>query len=344
MKRNVLKENLFFSLTWDFLNVYLPSQNQRSDKTVKAYCDALTIFRRYISDECNISIEEFEFKQLTYDFVLDYRIYLENKGYKPKTVNHRISAIAAYMKYASLRKSELFQIYMNVSEVPYVKETIEIKEIIENTDALKKLLSAPKPSKIGIRDQIIMTILYDAAIRADELINLDLSDVNIYCDTPYLRIFGKGSKERIVPVTENTVLLIKNYINLYHKTGKSSPFIYTIINGHKNRMSERNIERIIAKYGEIVRKENPDIPEKIHPHMLRRTRATGWYRDGVPIETIAVLLGHSDVQTTRNSYAKPSVEMLRNEIQKSDTAFISSLADKPLWENDDDLAVICGLR
>ncbi len=69
MKRNVLKENLFFSLTWDFLNVYLPSQNQRSDKTVKAYCDALTIFRRYISDECNISIEEFEFKQLTYDYV-----------------------------------------------------------------------------------------------------------------------------------------------------------------------------------------------------------------------------------------------------------------------------------
>ena len=344
MKRKFLKENLFFSMTWDYLNIFLPSQNQKSDKTIKAYCDALTIFRRYVSDECGLSIEEFEFNKLTYDFVLDYRIFLENKGYKPKTVNHRISVIAAYIKYASLRKPELCQIYINVSEVPYVKETQEIKEMIENPEALQKLLSAPKPSKIGIRDQIIMTILYDTAIRADELINLDLSDVNINNDVPYLRIYGKGSKERIVPVTDNTVLLIRNYISVYHISDRSSPFIYTIINGRKNRMSERNIERILEKYGDIVRKSCPDIPAKIHPHMLRRTRATGWYRDGVPIETIAVLLGHSNIQTTRKSYAKPSAEMLRSEMIKSDTPLIEELSEKPLWENDDELAILCGLR
>lgn len=344
IKRKILKGNLFFSMTWDYLNIFLPSQNQKSDKTIKAYCDALTIFRRYVSEECKLSIEEFEFKNLTYDFVLDYRIYLENKGYKPKTVNHRISVIAAYIKYASLRKPELIQIYINASEVPYVKEPQEIKEIIENPKALQMLLASPKQSKIGIRDQIIMTILYDTAIRADELINLNLSDVNINNDVPYLRIYGKGSKERIVPVSGNTVLLIQNYIKFYHASGTSSPFIYTIINSQKNRMSERNIERIIAKYGDIVRKRYPDIPVKIHPHMLRRTRATGWYRDGVPIETIAVLLGHSNIQTTRKSYAKPSAEMLRSEISKKDTPLIEELSEKPLWKNGDELALLCGLR
>lgn len=236
------------------------------------------------------------------------------------------------------------QIYLNVSEVPYVKETQEIKEIIENPEALQMLLSSPKPSKIGIRDQIIMTILYDSAIRADELINLDLLDVNINNDVPYLRIYGKGSKERIVPISENTVLLIQNYIRIYHASGRSSPFIYTIINGRKNRMSERNIERILEKYGDIVRKIYSDIPARIHPHMLRRTRATGWYRDGVPIETIAVLLGHSNIQTTRKSYAKPSAEMLKSEISKSDTPLIEELSEKTLWENDDELARLCGLR
>lgn len=344
MKRKILKENLFFSMTWDYLNIFLPSQNQKSNKTVKAYCDALTIFRRYVSEECKLSIEEFEFEKLTYDFILDYRIFLENKGYKPKTVNHRISVIAAYIKYVAMKKTELMQIYLNVSEVPYVKETQEIKEIIENPEALQMLLSSPKPSKIGIRDQIIMTILYDSAIRADELINLDLLDVNINNDVPYLRIYGKGSKERIVPISENTVLLIQNYIRIYHASGRSSPFIYTIINGRKNRMSERNIERILEKYGDIVRKSYSDIPARIHPHMLRRTRATGWYRDGVPIETIAVLLGHSNIQTTRNSYAKPSAEMLKSEISKSDTPLIEELSEKTLWENDDELARLCGLR
>ena len=63
-------------------------------------------------------------------------------------------------------------------------------------------------------------------------------------------------------------------------------------------MSERNIERILEKYGDIVRKIYSDIPARIHPRTLRRTRATGWYRDGVPIETIVVLLGHSNIQTT----------------------------------------------
>ena len=344
MKRKILKENLFFSMTWDYLNIFLPSQNQKSNKTVKAYCDALTIFRRYVSEECKLSIEEFEFEKLTYDFILDYRIFLENKGYKPKTVNHRISVIAAYIKYVAMKKTELMQIYLNVSEVPYVKETQEIKEIIENPEALQMLLSSPKPSKIGIRDQIIMTILYDSAIRADELINLDLLDVNINNDVPYLRIYGKGSKERIVPISEDTVLLIQNYIRIYHASGRSSPFIYTIINGRKNRMSERNIERILEKYGDIVRKIYSDIPARIHPHMLRRTRATGWYRDGVPIETIAVLLGHSNIQTTRKSYAKPSAEMLKSEISKSDTPLIEELSEKTLWENDDELARLCGLR
>lgn len=344
MKRKILKENLFFSMTWDYLNIFLPSQNQKSNKTVKAYCDALTIFRRYVSEECKLSIEEFEFEKLTYDFILDYRIFLENKGYKPKTVNHRISVIAAYIKYVAMKKTELMQIYLNVSEVPYVKETQEIKEIIENPEALQMLLSSPKPSKIGIRDQIIMTILYDSAIRADELINLDLLDVNINNDVPYLRIYGKGSKERIVPISENTVLLIQNYIRIYHASGRSSPFIYTIINGRKNRMSERNIERILEKYGDIVRKIYSDIPARIHPHMLRRTRATGWYRDGVPIETIAVLLVHSNIQTTRKSYAKPSAEMLKSEISKSDTPLIEELSEKTLWENDDELARLCGLR
>ncbi len=344
MKRKILKENLFFSMTWDYLNIFLPSQNQKSNKTVKAYCDALTIFRRYVSEECKLSIEEFEFEKLTYDFILDYRIFLENKGYKPKTVNHRISVIAAYIKYVAMKKTELMQIYLNVSEVPYVKETQEIKEIIENPEALQMLLSSPKPSKIGIRDQIIMTILYDSAIRADELINLDLLDVNINNDVPYLRIYGKGSKERIVPISENTVLLIQNYIRIYHASGRSSPFIYTIINGRKNHMSERNIERILEKYGDIVRKIYSDIPARIHPHMLRRTRATGWYRDGVPIEMIEALLGNSNIQTTRKSYAKPSAEMLKSEISKSDTPLIEELSEKTLWENDDELARLCGLR
>ena len=99
MKNSVLTEDLFFSMTWNFLNVFLPSQHQDSPETAKSYEDALTIFRRYITDKRNISIERFRFIDLTYDFLLDYREFLTAEGYKPNTINHRLAVIMAYMKY-----------------------------------------------------------------------------------------------------------------------------------------------------------------------------------------------------------------------------------------------------
>lgn len=76
MKKAALKENLFFSMTWDYLNIFLPSQHQDSPLTTKSYEDGLTIFRRYITDVRKLSIENFRFSDLTYDFMLDYREYL----------------------------------------------------------------------------------------------------------------------------------------------------------------------------------------------------------------------------------------------------------------------------
>lgn len=335
-------------MTWDFLNVFIPSQHQDSPRTAKAYADALTVFRRYLTDIQGIRIEKFEFKDLTYDFLLDYRIYLEKKGYKPSTVNHRLTVITAYMKYAAFRQSEIYQIYMGASEVPYVTVPSRIRETIEREDEIKALLSAPGTSKTGIRDQAILVILYDTAIRADELISLSLKDVNLSAEEPYLRIHGKGDKERIVPVSEKSIPLIRQYIGLFHPDGKdlSRPFIYTVIKGKLGRMSERNLERIIDKYGRIVKEKYPDFPDKVSPHMLRRTRGTGWNQSGVPIETIAVILGHSDVKTTRRAYAKPSVEMLRREMSKGSITSIIQHADddKPLWKDDEELARLCGVR
>ncbi|MCR5630330.1 MAG: tyrosine-type recombinase/integrase [Eubacterium sp.] len=139
---------------------------------------------------------------------------------------------------------------------------------------------------------------------------------------------------------------MKQYIAVFHPDFRKSslPFIHTTIKGVAGRMSERNVERIVKKYADIIRKDNPDIPEKIYPHMLRRTRASGWYRDGVPIETIAVILGHSDTKTTRKSYASPSVAMLREQMNAGDDKEQHVPEEKQLWKNDEELARLSGIR
>ena len=97
-----------------------------------------------------------------------------------------------------------------------LKNPEKVKEVISE-DCLKSLLSAPEHSKIGIRDTTIMVILYDSAIRLSELLNLKISDVNLQKSTPYLRIHGKGDKERIVSISDNTVAHIKRYMRYYHE-------------------------------------------------------------------------------------------------------------------------------
>ena len=138
MKHKILKEELFFSMTWDYLNVYLSTQHRDSPNTVKSYEDALTVFRRYVTDVLGVSIEKFRFDQVTYDFMLDYRIYLVDKGYKARTVNHRLTVVAAYMKYAATRRTALFQVYLNISEVPEVVVPSRIREVIEDKELIKK--------------------------------------------------------------------------------------------------------------------------------------------------------------------------------------------------------------
>lgn len=346
MNSKILKDDLFFSMTWDYLNVFLPVQHRDSPQTAKSYEDGLSIFRRYVTDECMIPMDRFRFQDLTYDFLLDYREYLTGKDHKPNTVNHRLAVISTYMKYAASRRTSLFQIYLSISEVPYVAVPSKIREIIEDSDTIKAYLSAPSTSEKGIRDQMILVMLYDTAIRAEELTGLDLSDVNIHADEPYIRVRGKGDKERVVSLSEKAVPLVRQYISIFHQDQRrrNDPFFYTIIHGNVGRMSVRNVERIVQKYADKIRPEHPDIPAKVYPHMLRRTRATGWYRDGVPIETIAVILGHSEAKTTRKSYASPSVEMLREQMKAGTEAEPEITSEKQLWKNDAELARLCGIR
>lgn len=341
-----MNDGLFFSMTLDFLETYIP-QNHSSKLTKKTYQDGLTIFRRYITDEKKISLRKFTFSQCTFDFVLDYRNWLiDVKGYQKSTVNNRLAALKTYLSYAASREISLQQVCLNVADVPFLKVPKVIRPIIEDTGALKAFLNAPPNTKLGCRDTLILSMLFDTMIRADELIRLDIKDVRIDVDIPYLFVHGKGSKERTVAISEKLIPLIRSYINEFYdeQPNKIHPFFYTTIHGIENRMSERNVERIVKKYADIVRKDYPDLPKSVYPHMLRRTRGTGLYRDGVPIEAIAVAMGHSSTQTTKDHYAFPSLEQKKAVMEQGNGLVISKKEEKAWPDDENEIARICGLR
>lgn len=231
---------------------------------------------------------------------------------------------------------------LRVSRVNALKVPKREKKLL-SIDALTALLAQPPNSKIGLRNKTIMILLYDSAIKLQELIDLNVNDINLVGLTLHVAS-GKGNKERTVAITELTAEHLKNYMSVYHK-GTPNPesfLFYTIIKGEIGRISSSTIERFIQNYADAARKLCPDMPERVYPHLLRAERTTNLYRDGVDPILLARILGHADVETTK-IYAIPSTDQMREVMEK--VPMPSDAKEKPLWEGDEDeMARQCGLR
>ena len=340
MKNRTLNCQLFFSKTNDFFSHYLPCQAVRSIHTIETYRDGLTVFRRYITNVRKISIKKFLFTDCTSELMLGYLGYLNNQGCEASTCNNRLAALRAYLWYAADMDISLQSIALSASHVPFIKETKKEKQIIQDKD-IKTLLAAPPDTQKGNRDRMIMILLYDTAIRIAKLLELKISSLKL-TSVPSIHIHGKGDKERSVSITDATVSHLKKYLRQFHpEMLPNQPLFYTKIKGSIAPMSPGNVSRIINKYADAIRPEHPNLPKHLHCHMFRRTRATGLYRNGVELEMISVILGHSSTETTR-IYATPSIEMLGEAMNTAN----STIPDEtPEWEeNEDELARICGLR
>jgi len=333
---------LFFSKTWDFLNVYLIEQVKRSPLTAESYRDSLTIFKNYLVDELGKSIATFLFSDCTKECIYNYRDYLLEKGFQPSTVNVRVSAIRSYLKYAADMDVSIQSIALAVSQILPCK-TIKKEKPILSEDALAAMLCAPPNTKIGVRDRAILILLYDTAVRISELLNIRLHDIVLETKYPKVFITGKGNKERTIQLTQKSTKHLIEYVRVYHCTySKDAHLFFTTIKGVTDRMSVGNVQRIIKKYTSQVSAEGIDVPDSVHCHMFRRTRATNLYQDGVAIELISTVLGHERTDTTKNYYAKPSIEQLREAMESVPTPVPD---ETPLWKNNaEEMARLCGLR
>jgi site-specific recombinase XerD len=127
-------------------------------------------------------------------------------------------------------------------------------------------------------------------------------------ENSHIRVLGKGSKERVVSICENAAEHVVKYIKEYRDKDKPNTdlLFYTIIKGKASKMTERNVERLVQLYADKARVICPDVPDRVYPHMFRRSRATRMYQNGVPLPLVSRFLGHADLNTTK-IYASPSM-------------------------------------
>lgn len=167
--------------------------------------------------------------------------------------------------------------------------------VVLNINEVQKILDMPDTNdKPGLRDKSILEILYACGLRVSELIHLKLSD--LYFEDEIIRVFGKGSKERLVPIGNSAIKWTKEYLTksrpLLEKKIKSENYVF--LNTRGTKLSRMGVWKIICYYT-----KQAGIRKEVHPHTFRHSFATHLIEGGADLRAVQEMLGHSDISTTQ---------------------------------------------
>lgn len=253
------------------------------DTTVNSYSEDIYKYLEYMESK-NIS----NALDISYNNLLNYLKYLDDNKYEVSSVARKIVSIKAFHKYLS-ENYKVIDISTKINTPKFYRKLPNILTIEEVDNLLDIKLDTP----FDYRNKAMLELMYSSGLRVSELINLDLSDIDL--NNNYVRCFGKGSKERIVPIGEYSSKYLSIYINEYRDSMKKGYYTEKIfLNNHGKEMTRQGFFKIIKKIA-----KDKDINKNITPHMLRHSFATHLLNNGADLRTIQEMLGHSSISTTQ---------------------------------------------
>lgn len=263
---------------------YLKYERGFSDYTIKSYRIDLKEFYDFAKED-NIDI----------DLVRKYLRELYEKKYSNRSISRKVSSLKSYFKYLE-SEGIIKDNFMRLISNPKIEKTLPN---YLNYEDLEKLLNYPdRNNKYGLRDALILEMLYSSGIRVSELSNMKVKDIDF--NEKKILILGKGNKERYVYFGSKCMNLLNKYLELDHR---DSP--YLLIGKRTEKLNEREIRSIVT---ETAKKAG--ISVHVTPHTLRHTYATHMLNDGADLKSVGDLLGHESLSTTQ-IYTHVSNERLR---------------------------------
>lgn len=339
------KESLQVSkLLGTWFREYLPAQKNVSSNTIESYTYALSLFFHFLEIKAALTFDSLTFDAFSKKNIQQYLKWLRaERNCCPASCNIRLSAVRSFLHYAAGECIAMVQYYQSGSLIPRMKVESKPASYLSKA-AIQNLFAQPdQNTRIGIRDLSLMVMLYDSAMRINELLSLKIGDIRFDLDVTIITITGKGKKIRTVPLMKRTMMHIDKYIKEFHgdNPDPQTYLFFSKNNGVMSKLSQDAVSLRLKKYSSMACLVCNEVPPNVHCHQLRHSRATHLLQDGVQIVPISRLLGHANLNTTM-VYAIASIEMVTEALASVEGEALKRQPRK--WKNPETLAKLCNLK
>jgi len=288
---------------------FLKNEKNYSNYTIVSYRNDLIQFFNYL--KLYRILKDDKIEDVDRSVMRKYIVYLKKSDYSARSISRKISTVRSFFKFC-LREG-IIKVNPTINLItPKIDKKLPYFLYLQEVN---KLIETPLKNTIfGIRDRAILELLYGTGIRVGELVNLNICNIDLYEKT--IIVFGKGSKERILPLGNPSIRAIQEYLssrNLFEKKifVNKNDLEALFLNRLGGRLTTRSIRRIIIKYMKMA-----GLNKKISPHVLRHSFATHLLGGGADLRSVQELLGHKSLSTTQ-IYTHITKERLKTIYKKS---------------------------
>jgi integrase/recombinase XerD len=314
-----------------FFHEYLTTQRSVSPHTALAYRDALKLLLRFAAKRLGKDVDALALEDLGVETALAFLDHLEReRGNSVATRNARLAALHVFYKHVAARDPASFELCQRVLGVPVKRAPRRAVHYLEREelDAILRRIDRSRPA--GRRDYAMLAFAYQTGARVEETVSVRACDLDLDL-LPQVRIWGKGRKERIVPLWPGTAALLRAWIEERGIDPRGTSPVFVNLRGRP--LTRWGVRYLLGRYARAAATAVPTVASKrIHPHVLRHTTAVHMLDAGADPSAIRDLFGHSSAETTWR-YTRVRMERKRKTIEAcaprpDDDAAI------PVWRRD----------
>ncbi|MGI8609482.1 MAG: tyrosine-type recombinase/integrase [Candidatus Dormibacteria bacterium] len=318
-----------------FFHEHLTAQRCLSPHTVLAYRDAIKLLLQFASRRLRKPVAELHFDDLGMEIILGFLDHLEIERHNSvATRNLRLAALHVFYSHVAARDPISFALCQRVLGIPAKRAPRRDVDYLERDEMEAILDAADRSTPSGRRDYALTTFAWQTGARVGEIITLRACDLQLD-PPPHVRIWGKGRKERLVPLWSKTAAVLRAWLDERNVDPRSASPVF--VNLHGQPLSRWGVRYILKSLARTATEACPTMAGKnVHPHVLRHTTAVHMLQAGVDPSAIRDVLGHASAETTWR-YTRVNLETRRKAVESYAPEVTNGNSPVPIWQRQPDL-------